>query len=59
MSNYNKQNGAKASRRYLNLHEEGDSGRTMVFQLCLSGILSSESYIPSCFIEWYQNPDIS
>ena len=45
MSNYNKQNGAKASRRYLNLHEEGDA-RTMIFQLSLSGILSSESYIP-------------
>ena len=38
MSNYNKQNGAKSSRRYLNLHEEGDA-RTMVFQLSLSGTI--------------------
>jgi len=45
MSNFNKKNGANQARRYLNLHEEGDA-RTMVFQLSLSGILSSESYIP-------------
>jgi len=45
MSNFNKSVGAKSARRYLNLHEEGET-RTFVFNLNLSGILSSESYIP-------------
>ena len=45
MSNYNKTTGSRNARRFLNLHEEGEA-RTLCFQLSLSGILSSENYIP-------------
>ena len=45
LSKFNRNGGASAARRFLTIHEEGEF-RTCLFQLNLSGILSSETYIP-------------
>ena len=45
LSSFNKSNGAPTARRFLNVHEEGEF-RTMTFQLNLSGVLSSDNYLP-------------
>ena len=45
LSKFNKGTGASAARRFLTIHEEGEF-RTVLFQLNLSGILSSSNYIP-------------
>ena len=45
LSNYNKTSGSKSARRFLNLSDEGEF-KTLTFQLNLSGILTSENYLP-------------
>jgi len=45
LSQFNRSSGASSARRFLSIHEEGEY-RTMCFQLNLSGIMSSENYIP-------------
>ena len=45
LANYNKESGAASARRFLNMGDEGEY-RTLTFQLNLSGILSSQNYLP-------------
>lgn len=46
LAGYNRLEGSKAARRFLNLPDEEGGTRTLCFALNLSGILSNENYIP-------------
>ena len=46
LAKFNRGGSASSARRFLTIHEEKEGYRTLCFQLNLSGIMSSENYIP-------------
>ena len=45
LAQFNRGSGGASGRRFLSIHEEGEY-RTMCFQLNLSGVMTSDNYIP-------------